>query len=174
MHSNVSDKSKVQLIDIASLFSAISLHVAEDPIVGAFGQTYATVPLSKRDSILTNMKKISDTNVGHSTNAWLAVDYLIKKKISVDRIMIFSDMQCYNNYGTTGDLKSLVDQYRRTINPRCYLYSFDVSSYGLLKIPERDPLTCPISGYSDNVFKFIPMFESDRTTMLKSIEQYTI
>jgi len=173
MHSDVSDKSTVQCIDIASLFSAISLHVCEEATVGAFGQTYKTVPLSKRDSILTNMQKVATTDVGHSTNAWLAITDILSKNQFYDRIFLFSDMQCYNSYGYGSDVQDVLKQYRMKVNPNCRLYSFDVSSYGLLKIPESDPLTCPISGYSDAVFKFVPMFEADRGTMLKDIEHYT-
>jgi hypothetical protein len=177
MHSAVSTKSNVAKIDIASLFSAISLSVCAESKVGVFGQTYATVPLSKRSSILDNMEKIRKKDVGHSTNAWLAIEDILNRNEYFDRIFIFSDMQCYNTYSAysrNDDLAGLVNQYRKKVNPTCRLYSFDCASYGLLKFPENDPLTCPIAGYSDTIFRFVPMFEESRETMLKSIESYTL
>jgi hypothetical protein len=174
MHSPVSEKSKVCNIDIASLFSAISLHICDDARVGAFGQTYKNIPLSKKSTILDNMKKIRDTDVGHSTNAWLALTNLYDSKEVVDRIFIFSDMQCYNSYGSSkaDDVAYRLRQYRKDINPECKLYSFDLASYGLLKFPENDPLTCPMSGWSDNIFKFVQMFEEGRETLVKHISSY--
>jgi hypothetical protein len=178
MHSGKpSAKGAVTNIDVASLFSAISLHVCKEAQVGVFGQTYATVPISKRGSILDNMDKIKKTDVGHSTNAWTALAHLIDKNAIYDRIFLFSDMQCYNSYERDGkgrDLNSYITQYRKEINPNCRLYSFDVASYGLLKFPENDPLTCPIAGYSDSIFQFVPMFEDGRETMVKKIETFKI
>jgi hypothetical protein len=176
MHSQVSEKSKVCYIDIASLFGAISLHICDEAKVGVFGERYATVSLSKRDSILSNMKRIRETNVGHSTNAWLALADILQRKEYYDRIFIFSDMQCYNTYGydRNDNLAGLLNKYRVTVNPNCRLYSFDTASYGLLKFPESDPLTCPIAGYSDNIFKFIPLFEEGREKIVNTIENYTL
>lgn len=176
MRATVTEKSKVQCIDIAALFSAISMHVCDEAKVGVFGETYETVPLSKKSTILDNMAKIAQTDVGYSTNAWLAIEDIMKKGEFYDRIFIFSDMQCYNTYGYDRDdgLAGLVNKYRDEINPKCRLYSFDVQHYGLLKFPENDPLTCPVAGYSDTVFRFVPMFEENRNTMLKSIEQYSL
>ena len=166
-----SEKSKVLNIDIASLFSAIALRKCERAIVGVFGNDYSDVNLSSRSSIMDNMRQIRDTDVGHATEAWKAIASIGKRKIFVDRIFIFSDMQCYTEYpGSHNDMRDALNRYRREVNPQCRVYSFDVSSHGLLKFPEKDPLTCPIAGYSDQVFRFVKMFESDKTTMLKDIE----
>jgi len=171
-----STRSNISRIDVASLLSAISLHICDEAKVGAFANVYTTVPLSKKSTILDNMQKIRNTAVGGATNAWLAIDHIIRKEEFYDRIFLFSDMQCYNSYEYSdnyeSDLASCVREYRKKINPKCRLYSFDMSSYGLLKFPEHDPLTCPLSGYSDAIFRFVPMFEQDKTTMLKSIESY--
>ena len=174
MRASISTKSKVKCIDVAALFGAISMHICDKSMVGVFGDKYATVPLSKKSTILDNMRKIAGTNVGHSTEAWKAVRYLTVNGIVVDRIFIFSDMQCYDvdeRYSQPQrSLNSELKTYRKEINPKCRMYSFDVQSYGLLQFPEGDPLTCPIAGYSDSVFTFVNMFEGDHTTMLKEIE----
>ena len=175
MRSPVSSKSKIQCIDIASLFGAISMHVCDKSFVGVFGGDYANVPLSKKSTILDNMNKIMHKYVGYSTEAWKAMAYLLQEGIVVDRVFVFSDMQCYHmdlrySLGAECSLNSYLKKYRKEINPNCRMYSFDVQDYGLLQFPEGDPLTCPIAGYSDSVFTFVNMFESDRATMLKEIE----
>lgn len=177
-----SQKSTVRNIEIAALFGAISLHVCDEAFVGVFGQTFAPVPLSKKSTILDNMEKIRNKNVGHSTNAWLALKWLRETHTVADRIFVFSDTQCYNSYGNFGmdgsvhlrgeTLASELTKYRRDVNPECRMYSFDLAQYGLLQFPEHDPLTCPIGGYSDTIFSFVPMFEESRETMLKTIEDY--
>jgi len=187
----VSSKSTIRLIDIAALFSAMTLHISEDPIVSVFGEEFATVPCSKRDSILTNMKKIRDTDVGHSTDAWKAIQYLVKNKIDVDRIVIFSDMQCYDNevrtvqrypWLTQMDVKVENERsvyanliaYKKLVNKDVFTYSFDLSSYGTLQIPMDESRVCSLGGWSDNVLRFMDLYERDRTDMLKEIEETTI
>jgi hypothetical protein len=187
----VSSKSTIRLIDIAALFSAMTLHISEDPIVSVFGEEFATVPCSKRDSILTNMKKIRDTDVGHSTDAWKAIQYLVKNKIDVDRIVIFSDMQCYDNevrtvqrypWLTQRDVKVENERsvyanliaYKKLVNKDVFTYSFDLSSYGTLQIPMDESRVCSLGGWSDNVLRFMDLYERDRTDMLKEIEETTI
>jgi hypothetical protein len=169
----------------------MTLHISEDPIVSVFGEEFATVPCSKRDSILTNMKKIRDTDVGHSTDAWKAIQYLVKNKIDVDRIVIFSDMQCYDNevrtvqrypWLTQMDVKVENERsvyanliaYKKLVNKDVFTYSFDLSSYGTLQIPMDESRVCSLGGWSDNVLRFMDLYERDRTDMLKEIEETTI
>jgi 60 kDa SS-A/Ro ribonucleoprotein len=171
MHSGVSGKSKIRLIEIAALFSAIVKKKSEESIISAFGQTFATIPCSSRDSILTNMKKIMNKEVGHSTNAYLAIQYLNDKKIKVDRIVIFSDMQCYNTHGYSESIYSELVKYKHNINPNVYTYSFDLSSYGTLQIPDNESRVCTAGGFSDKVLNFIPKFEQDKVDMLEEIEK---
>ena len=176
MHSGVSGKSKINLIDIAALFSAISFDVCANSYVGVFGESYAQVPLSTKSTILDNMLKIKNTDVGHSTYGWKAIRNLRTSGLNVDRIFVFSDMQLYNesSYRSSETLNSELTAYRKEINPMCRLYSFDLSVGGMLQVPQGDPLTCNISGYSDSVFKFINMFEADKVNMLKEIESFNL
>jgi hypothetical protein len=188
MRWTISSKSSVSHIDIASLFSAITAHISEDPIISVFGEDFAIVPISKRDSIITNMKKIRDTSVGLSTNAYKAIKYLTKNKIEVDRIVIFSDCQCYdtdvraNPYawmssGSSDKEESLaanLKKYKKLVNKDVFLYSFDLSTYGTLQFPQDESRVCTLGGWSDNVLRFIDLYERDKTYMLKEIEQISI
>ena len=174
MRSPVSDKSKVERIEIAALFSAIVKKKSEDAIVSAFGSTFKIVPCSSRDSILTNMKKIKNANVDHATNAYLAIQYLNDNKIHVDRIVLFSDMQCYSTHGYNYSIYEELVKYKRNVNPNVYTYSFDLASYGTLQIPDDESRVCTAGGFSDKVLSFIPKFEQDKMNMLEEIEKIEI
>jgi len=109
-------------------------------------------------------------DVGHSTNAYLAIKYLNDNKIKVDRIVIFSDMQCYSTSGRNESIYEELVKYKRNINPNVYTYSFDLASYGTLQIPDDESRVCTAGGFSDKVLSFIPKFEQDKIDMLEEIE----
>jgi hypothetical protein len=143
---------------------------------------------------MSNAQKLMGTDVDCSTNAYLTLQYLIENKVNVDRIMIFSDMQCYNSnevdnfysrfacsYGVTrppqlsygNTLAAMLKHYKRTINPNVYLYSFDLAGYGTIQFPEDEKNVCLLSGFSDRVFDFIKSYEEIGTGMADKISQYS-
>jgi len=188
------DKPKITCQDVSCLFGAMVHKKCDSVIMSAFGQSFSTIPLSKKSGIFDNMAKIRDKDVGHSTHAHLAIDYLIKNKIKVDRIIIFSDEQCYSEKTvksrsvpsyvsrmfTTYDedkddslYKSFLT-YKRTINPKVFMYVIDLKNYGTIQIPESEPNVCTMGGYSDKVLSFIPAFEQSHEGMLNAIEKISI
>jgi 60 kDa SS-A/Ro ribonucleoprotein len=178
MQSPMSEKSKITLCECGNTLGAMAIHLSQDAIVGCFGETFAVVPITKHDSILTNAKRLINTHVGHSTNAYKGMEWLLKSKTKVDRILIFSDMQCYNEndsdysfgYGRNDyySLYTLFKQYREKINPKVVLYSFDLSGYGTSQFPEKMKNVALIGGFSDKVFNFIDLFER-KESVLKTI-----
>jgi len=162
MDSAMSHKSKISLFEVGATLSAMARGFSDDAIAGVFGGLFAIVNLSARDSVLTNVEKLRQTNVEHSTNAWLAIDHLVQNCVKVDRILIFSDMQCYDVASLHGSesLARSVEQYRRTVNHDAFVYSFDVAGYGASQFPQSDPRAVLLSGWSDRVLQFIPKFEA--------------
>ena len=73
----------------------------------------------------TANKILQTADVGYGTNAYLPIQYLIDKKIKVDRIFLFSDMQCYDTYDGGNSLEDQLQLYRQTINPNVYFYVVD-------------------------------------------------
>ena len=171
MDDPISDKSQVARRDVAAILGAIASVIAPDNICGVFGQSYARVNFSQRQSILHRAEKMSKTDVGHATYGWMAIDDLISHKIEVKRIMLFSDMQCYNAghsmYGESIDEKW--QEYKAKINPNAFLYSFDLAGYGTTQVPEDDPHVLTIAGWSESIFKYIPFFERERKTVMAAI-----
>lgn len=175
MHAPLSAKSTVQMIDVGALMSAMSYHFSDDAIVGAFGETFKFVTMNPKDSIISNMEKIRNANVGHSTNAWLTIKALIDKKLKVDRIFLFSDMQCYNSVGWGSDrgssLASMLKEYKRSINPNVMLYTFDLSTYGTAQFSDKEENVFQLAGFSDKIFKFVEIVEKG-ASMVDVIAKY--
>lgn len=172
MSSPLSRHSKLMYVDVASLMGAMATQLSgQDYLVGGFGETYADIPVSRRDSLLTNAERIRRTDVGHSTEAWKGLQALRTRKQVFDRVLIFSDMQCYSHYGS----QSLAEEwlrYRREINPRALLYSVDLVGYGSLQFPQGQEGVVQLAGWSERVLELVSAVE-DRVSVLERIrEQY--
>lgn len=176
MDAPISDKSTVLRSEIAMLLMAISQRFCERSMCSVFGETHEVVNMPASQGILSNMQRAAQTEVGHSTNAWLAFDYLLEKKIKVDRVIMFSDMQCYDvvsrgfGYYASTSVAEKLAQYRSSVNPDCFFYSVDLAGYGTLQVPESDPKTCVIAGWSEKLLSYIPVFESDKSDVLNKIQ----
>lgn len=179
MDAKVSEKSIVSRADVSSLFGAIMNEKSHRSIVSAFGQDFAVVPMDS-ESILKNMEAVKNTHVGHSTNGWKAIDYLNRENIVVDRIVTFSDEVMYDsssrfsffNVNPRQYVEELV-KYQRNVNPDVYIYSVDLAGYGFSSVPENAKNTVKVAGFSDKIFNYISLFETDHRTMLNDIENYT-
>ena len=128
MSSCISQYSSVSYVDIASLLGAISHMISDDSLVIAFADTAEKVALDKDGSIFENMKKVKNTKVGYSTYVEEAMELLEKSEFEPDRILLFSDMQVYSQYGSDNARKS-ISHYLETHNHPKF-YSFDLAGYG--------------------------------------------
>lgn len=172
----LSNKSSLSCIDVAAVMTAIGAHLTTgNSVVGAFACEFKRLPLSRRDSIIANADKIRHANVGGSTNAWKSIDYLLKEKLHVDRVLVFSDMQCYNSgvsksYYYDNQLGPKWREYVQTVNPNAMLYSVDLRGLGTSQFPEDDPNVVLLSGWSEQIFDFIANFEK-RGTIIETIKR---
>jgi len=175
MTNRLSSRSRVTYMDIANLFGALASDFCEKSIVGAFGTDWARVTLNPRDSIFSKMNKIQNADIkGWSTNAWKVFERIITSQTYVDRVILFSDMQCYDDEYCYYDrsVAEYVAKYRSKINPSLVVYSVDLAGYGTVQLPQDDPKLAKIAGWSDKIFKFIPAFENEKTTAIAAIENY--
>lgn len=175
MTQPISDRSTVRHIDIANLLAAIAHHMSDEAICSVFGETHRVVPVIRKDSIVTNMRRLAGTDVGHSTNAYLAVRHLRETKTRVDRIILFSDMQCYD-VGRGWDGASLAEElrkYRSAVNPGVYVYSVDLAGYGTSQFPEDEKRVALLAGWSERFLEFVPLFEADGTQAIDRITRWT-
>jgi 60 kDa SS-A/Ro ribonucleoprotein len=170
MDATVSGKSKIRNRDIGSMLAAICSLKSKDAICGVFGQTLNTLRFSDSNrSVINRAEQLSNANVGHSTNAWLAISYLLLKKIKVDRIMIFSDEQTYNTYGGNESVAEQWKIYKNEINKECFLYAFNLAGYGTSMLQEGRDNVLQIGGWSEGILRYVPVFESDSKRVMDDI-----
>jgi 60 kDa SS-A/Ro ribonucleoprotein len=176
MSRAISDKSSVKLEDIANTFLAISNKLSAGSITTIFGDTCKAKIFPLRSGVLANVRTIQNGEVGHSTNAWAAMKYLLDSGKKVNRIVLFSDMQCYDSYERpyqygNRTVAEYIREYRRTINQNVYVYSIDLAGYGTAQTPTGEKNTFRIAGWSDKIFDFMQAVES-HDNMVEYVEDY--
>jgi hypothetical protein len=178
MEHLLSEKGTVQLHEVANLFQAMAHKLCDEAITSVFGDNFAVVHASKSDGIITNMQRFRGTDVGCSTNAWKSLQWLNKKKEKVDRIIIFSDEQCYSTegsgwggYGDRGQsLAEQFEEYKRNSNPKCILYSIDLAGYGTSQFPMDDGSVVLLAGFSERLLDFIQRYETQKGNAISAIK----
>lgn len=176
MGQRLSERSTLSCMDVGNLMMSIADKHCENSITSVFGTGFATLNLSTRDGILTNMQKISGVDVGWSTHAYLSIKYLLDNNIKVDRIFIFTDEEVYNSngWGAKETVAQLLRQYKSSVNPNVFTYVFNLNGYGEAMFPEDEKNTVLISGFSEKVFDFVKAYETDRKTVFDKIDSYRI
>ena len=177
MQSPISERSKVQRIEVACIMTAMAGGFSDMGLSSVFGTDFVPVPVIGH--IIADAQRFMSTSTnGMSTNGYKVFEYLEVKRIPVDRVMIFTDCQLWDSTGRTywgsGD-QSLYQHYltyKRSVNPNVKLYLFDLAGYGTVQIPDNEPNVVNIGGWSDRVFEFIKFFEEDKTKALAMVERY--
>lgn len=174
MNTPLSEKSSVTYRNISALMGSIANEMSENAVVIAFATDAKSVPLSTRNSVISNMKQIENTHVGGSTYAEKAMKLLKMSDTEVDRIILLSDMQCYSQSSHGETVQYLLNQYRKKY-PNTYMYSIDLAGYGTTLFPSnQENKNILISGWSEKIFEFIDVFEKDRSTQIREIESISI
>lgn len=182
MSTEVSGKSVISCFEIANLLGAVAVKLSGNPLLSVFGTGHQVVAATSIDSVLGIMRKLRDTGVGGATNAYLTIEYLLDNKIVVDRIILFSDMQCWHSTGDSWSWsrsdRSLAEEWEKykrfcTQNgkPIPYVYSVDLAGYGTAQFLPEDPHVALLSGWSDAIFKFIGVFEEDKKSAVQRIAE---
>ena len=101
--TNVSEKSTIRVSDAANVLCGIVAKGCERAYVYEFATDVREVRWAKTDTVLDVARKISFNGVnGHNTNAWKIPEVLKEKGIYPDRVIILSDLQCWNDTSMTG------------------------------------------------------------------------
>lgn len=179
MRKPISEKSQVEMIDIGNLMMALGDGFCEKSIPSVFGDSTKLVSLNKEDGTLAKMDHINKVGntVGMSTKMVTAIDYIIDRKIKVDRIIVFSDMQAYDHslgYGRNveSEVENKLAQYRKEVNPDVWVHSIDLSGEGTVKA--KGPKVNLIAGWSERIFEFIVLSEGSEGNIIDRIANYQI
>ncbi|RMG67919.1 MAG: TROVE domain-containing protein [Bacteroidetes bacterium] len=157
MATALSARSRVQYMDVGLVLSVLLRQVCEQVVTGVFGTTYETVQMAPR-GILASVEKLRRINVGYATNGYLVLEHLIQRKLVMDKVMIFTDMQLWNSHQGQESLAKLWPVYKQ-LAPAAKLYVFDLAGYGQAPIDIRQGDVHLLAGWSDKIFDLLAQIE---------------
>jgi len=166
MRSQVSRRSKMTCAEIGLLLGVVAVRICEESVFLTFDTSLYKPPVSTVGGILTQVQNIPVQ--GGGTQMELPFKHLTKEKINVDRIILLSDNQV--NCGDAKPIQSLANEYRREVNPDCWVHGIDLQGYGTQQfIGGRTNI---IAGWSEKLLDFIKIAEDGIDTLTKRIEWY--
>lgn len=186
MTAMLSPKSKIHYYDIGLVLGMLLQNRCKSVITGIFGEDWKVVQLP-RTNILANTHKLSNMEgeVGHSTNGYKAIRYLLGNKLIADKVFIFTDCQLWDSTTTAGfwlsdagiegegfTIKNEWQKYKK-IAPDAKLYLFDMAGYGNTPIDLSTKDVYMIAGWSEKVFNVLDAIEKGQTA-LSEVERIEI
>jgi len=170
MSTTLSNRGSMAYKEISSFFGAVLMRKGAD--VGIFASEFETVNAHHDTPTLELVEKIKNRDVGHSTNGWKAIKYLIEEEIEYDRVVLLTDMQIWDSTWGSGEntVKEYYDRYVDEVSD-AGLYTVDLSSYGELVTPEAYQGVYNISGWNSEIIDFIKYAE-EPGEVIKEIERY--
>jgi len=167
MQKSISAKSKILLYDIGLMLGMLMQSKYKRVISGMFGNTWKTVNMASK-SILANVDAYykREGEVGYATNGYLVINYLINARIVMDKVMLFTDCQLWNNNNGNNHIEASWKQYKK-IAPQAKLYLFDLAGYGNTPIKIQQNDVYMIAGWSDKVFEILNALENGQEVIQK-------
>lgn len=170
MQKAISAKSKVQNYDIGLMLAMLLQSRCENVITGMFGDKWKVISVAKKN-ILSNVDEFHrrEGEVGYATNGYLVVKDLLKRNKVVDKVMLFTDCQLWNNQGSE-HIADLWKQYKK-MAPGAKLYLFDLAGYGQAPLNVQRDDVYLVAGWSDKIFDVLRAVEegSDAVKMIDEI-----
>ena len=165
MSSLVSSKSDIRCCEVGMMLGLIANKICDDAVFYEFNHTIEERSISHRNGILYTC--VHEAKARGGTDMRLPFHKMLNDKVKADRIVLISDNEC--NYGIRA-MQSYADQYRRELNPDCWVHAIDLMGYGTQQF--CGPKTNIIAGWSEKVFDFILLAEQGEGTLEKRIENY--
>lgn len=165
--------------ELGNLMGALALYCCETGVAGTFGATFAIANTNPRHGLFYNKKQIDicGAGTGHSTDAWKIFEHLIAEKVQLDRVIIFSDMQCYDSHARHNkaymghSLSSELEAYQR-INPNVAVYSVNLASQDNSCQFAPDQPVVELAGWSESIMHFIAAMEVGESVVGRIKEGY--
>lgn len=155
--------SKVRCVDVAALFSAAIVRKNRDaavlPVDTRVHTDYRPEP---RNTILTEAEKLARFG-GGGTALGVGFQYVNKRRLKVDNVVIISDMESWADrdyYGSHGSGTALMHEWERlrSRNPGAKLVCIDIQPGRTHQAIEDRPEILHVSGWNDSVFKVAASF----------------
>lgn len=158
MDKPISDKSTLTLSELGLVLGITLAGGLENTVAGVFAEEIGLI--DKTGNTLADIQRGLDSRgkVGHGTNGWKILDWMLKQNFQVDNLCIFTDMQMYNDttnrfHQTVQGIDVLWKKYKSQY-PTCKMYLFDLAGYGTSPIRIQDGAYL-ISGWSDRIFEAV-------------------
>lgn len=160
MQKSVSAKSKVLLYDIGLMLGMLMQSKCKRVVTGMFGDIWKVINMSNQ-GVLSNVDEYykREGEVGYATNGYKVIDDLIAREVIMDKVMLFTDCQLWNNHLVGASLEKSWKAYK-LIAPAAKLYLFDLAGYGTTPLNWNNNDVCLISGWSDKVFDVLEAIEN--------------
>lgn len=165
--SSVSQTRGMSNAEIGNLMGALALYCCESGLAGTFGASFALANVNPQHDLFYNKQQIEacGRTTGHSTDAWKIFEYLIKHRLIVDRVLIFSDMQCYDSGARfapgavlSHSLSAELEAYQQ-LNPNVVVYSVNLATNdNSAQFAPEQPVVA-LAGWSESIFYFISAME---------------
>lgn len=174
MNSQISAKSELTCAEIAVLMLSIANHICEETITTTFDNNLYACNLSTQNGIIANANSVKVN--GGGTDITLPIRYLIDEKVFVDRIILLSDNEINRGYsysigyGGPKTCQTLVEEYKRKINPDVWVHAIDMQGYGTQQFAGRNINI--IAGWNEKVLDFIYTAEKGADTLINEINNY--
>mmetsp|Transcript_9875 Transcript_9875/g.19573 ORF Transcript_9875/g.19573 Transcript_9875/m.19573 type:complete len:616 (+) Transcript_9875:833-2680(+) len=142
------------------------------------GKCWMPVQLSQ-DGILSSINEVLHATKGLGQGTDFPFDYLegmISSRTHIDQLFILSDMMIspgHNemsncNSGSSWTVSSILDVYRREVNPNMRFISVDLAGKGsALEDQDANPNNLLISGYSDSIMRLVSDFGKSQVDVAK-------
>lgn len=165
MQKPISAKSKVLLYDIGLMLGMLLQSRCKNVVSGMFGNTWKVINMPKR-SVLSNVNEYyrREGEVGYATNGHLVLEDLFRRKVLVDKVMMFTDLQMWDNAGTKMAIAHAWATYKQ-LAPNAKLYLFDLAGYGNTPVDIRENDVHLIAGWSDKIFDVLAAVESAQSAL---------
>lgn len=160
MYTPISARSSVMNYDIGLVLAMLLKSRCENVITGIFGDTWKIINMPSKN-VLANVECMYKRNgeVGYSTNGYKVIEYLRTQNIKMDKVMMFTDCQMWDSYGSGKTMQSEWKQYKQ-MYPDARLYLFDLAGYGQSPVRIVDNDVTLIAGWSDKVFDMLSAIEN--------------
>lgn len=171
MQYPLSPKSKILRYDIGLMLGMLLKSRCQKVMTGIFGDRWKIINLPDT-GILSNVDAFykREGEVGYSTNGYLVIKDLIERRAQIDKVMMFTDCQLWNSYGSL-QLEDMWREYKK-ICPKAKLYLFDLAGYGNTPLNITRDDVYLIAGWSDKIFDILAAIDngSDALKEIKKIE----
>jgi len=174
MDDRLSDESKMNRKEVASLLGAMVFKKTSDAVVMAFADHVQIVNLLKSNSVLANMEILDRVNVGGGTSGYLIPQYMNQHKLNIDNLIVFTDCEMYDGSGYGNSFSGEVQKYRGNINAKTKIFIFNIAGYGTMQMPKEDKNAYNIYGFSEKMFEVVQKLKTDRKALVNAIKKVEI